>query len=98
MIDFRTLKTTRRDVRLISRIATRAQGLHLVDIGGGYPIDRLSLVMDLEATHAVCCPLRLNDLLDATDSDFVHDIVGIHSHLDRDTGELSGCFVPRYAD
>ena len=92
MIDFGTLKTTRRDVRLISRIATRAQGLHLGDI------DRLSLVMDLEATHAVCCPLRLNDLLNATDSDFVHDIVGIHSHLDRDTGELSGCFVPRYAD
>jgi len=52
--------------------------------------------MDLIATH-LTCPLRLNELLDARDSDFVHDIVGIERHLNRQTFKLENCFTPRYA-
>lgn len=52
--------------------------------------------MDLIATHLVC-PLRLNDLLDSDDTNFVHDIVGIERHLDRAAFKLLDCFRPRYA-
>ena len=52
--------------------------------------------MDLIATH-ITSPLRLNELLDAGDSDFVHDIAGIERHLDRQTFGLRDCFRPRFA-
>jgi hypothetical protein len=53
--------------------------------------------MDLEACHASGCPLDLRGLLDAADMDYWHDISGINQHLDRETGHLMNCFVPRYA-
>ena len=52
--------------------------------------------MDLMATH-LSCPLRLNDLLDAADADFVHDIAGIEVNLDRGLFFLRYGFRPRYA-
>lgn len=61
-------------------------------------IDRLSLEMDITATHANGNPLDLAGLLDAEPFDFAHDIAGIVRHLDRTTGALTDCFVPRYAD
>ena len=42
-------------------------------------------------------PLRLEELLEADDLDFIHDVFGIRRHLDVATGELRDCFVPRYA-
>lgn len=59
--------------------------------------DRLSLVMDMTATHANGCPLDFNRLLDFDQSSFLHDICGINAHIDRKTGALTGCFVPRCA-
>lgn len=59
-------------------------------------VDRLSLSMDIAATNATC-PLDGKKLLAFPDLDFAHDIVGIHHHLDRTTGELLNCFVPRCA-
>lgn len=53
--------------------------------------------MDLIACH-LTCPLRLNDFLDASDTDFVHDIAGINRHLDHATFELRDCFSPRFTD
>jgi hypothetical protein len=53
--------------------------------------------MDVVATHANGTPLRLADLLAADDFDFAHDVGGIRRHLDRTTGRLGGCFVPRFA-
>lgn len=61
------------------------------------PIDRLALDMDITAAHLNGCPLKLAELLEARDSDFLHDIAGIARHLDRKTGKLTDCFVPRYA-
>ena len=60
-------------------------------------IDRLSLTMDLTATHRNGCPLKLKKLLEAKPFDFSHDIYGIMRHLDRETGQLGDCFLPRYA-
>jgi hypothetical protein len=51
--------------------------------------------MDVLATH-LTKPLRLNELLDSRDMDFVHDIVGIERHLNRRTFTLSDGFSPRF--
>jgi hypothetical protein len=55
------------------------------------------LRMDIIATHLIC-PLRLQEMLDADDSNFVHDIAGIERHLNRRTFKLEDCFLPRFAD
>jgi hypothetical protein len=55
------------------------------------------LLMDLNATHSNGCPLKLQELLDAPDLDFFHDVAGITRHLDRKTGKLTNYFLPRYA-
>ena len=57
--------------------------------------DRISRIMDLDHVHNRW-PLRLDALLAAPDFDFLHDIGGIHRHMNRATGELGGCFVPRF--
>lgn len=54
------------------------------------------LHMDLLATHAKV-PLRLRAFRDARPFDFAHDVVGIYRHLNRETCELEGCFLPRFA-
>jgi hypothetical protein len=52
--------------------------------------------MDLIACH-LTCPLELDMMLDADDSNFIHDICGIERHLDRRTFELKDSFIPRFA-
>ena len=53
--------------------------------------------MDIVATHANGCPLDLAQLAIADDYTFMHDVQGIHRHIDRETGQLTDCFVPRTA-
>lgn len=60
-------------------------------------IDILSLGMDITACHCNGNPLRLSDLLNADDFDFLHDIFGITMHLNRETRKLENCFVPRFS-
>ena len=62
----------------------------------GHTLDVMSCNMDLTACHANGNPLRLQDLLDADDFNFSHDVFGISRHLDRETGKLEGFFSPRY--
>jgi hypothetical protein len=59
--------------------------------------DALDVHMDLCAVHLNGCPLRLGELLDADDFNFWHDIAGIRRHLNRETGELVNCFLPRFS-
>jgi hypothetical protein len=70
------------------QIAERAiadRKAHGMKVSRGAQVD---IEMDLEATHANGCPLRLADLLAADDFNFWHDVSGIARHLDRTTGEL----------
>lgn len=83
---------TRADSTLLAEIVNRA--LPPDDKNGE---ERLNLHMDLTATHANGTPLRLAELLAAPNFDFWHDIRGIRRHIDRKTGKLGGCFVPRCA-
>ena len=81
---------------------TKEERLTIVDIAKRavkqFPeLDFLDTQMDICATHANGCTLRLKDLLDADDFNFGHDIIGIYNHIDRETGKLVNCFLPRFS-
>lgn len=74
----------------ISAVVDRAEKLGII----GESYKRMTAMMDL---MSVVCPMRWVDLVQADDFNFAHDVVGIANHLDRDTGELKDCFLPRFA-
>ena len=80
---------------LIHKIANRA--LELAEKAGVAGYEKQTLMMDLEACHCNGCPLELEKLLAARDGDFGHDVFGIARKMNRETGELTDCFLPRYA-
>lgn len=89
------------DVALIDEIVDRFdkdQKEYYEPYGGGYyePYGKLELQMDITAAHNKC-RLNLAQLLKANEPDFAHDVFGIVRHLDRNTGELLDCFIPRCA-
>jgi hypothetical protein len=92
------------DAELIEKIVTRAfKELYTVPAADWRRVlresqpSKLHVLMDLTAVHANGNPLYLRELLNAPPFDFAHDIYGIRRHLDRETGELTNCFVPRYS-
>jgi hypothetical protein len=82
---------TAAETDLILQIVDRAVAL------GAQPSARLSLTMDVTACHCNGTPLDFPKLLAAPDADFSHDLCGISRHIDRTTGQLGGCFLPRCA-
>lgn len=86
MISF---KTTNEEFDLIVRIADRASAKT--------GIDYRTILMDLTACHANGTRLQLSELLTADEFNFSHDVCGIYSHIDRETGKLKDCFIPRFA-
>ena len=86
--------TNKEDMELESQIAKRA-----VAMAEGYsiPYDQMTAVMDIDACHCNGNPLRLQELLGADDFNFAHDVFGIRANLNRTTGQLDNCFVPRYS-
>lgn len=87
-------KLTEKEYRQISAIAGRA--ISIIERSTGTKIDHVDLQMDLEFCHQHT-PLDFLKMLDADDFDLVHDVLGIRQHLNRETGELENCFVPRMA-
>lgn len=79
---------------IINRIANRAVAM-AADAGAQY--DKLSATMDITACHCNGCELDLAKLEAAPDSDFGHDVFGIRRHINRRTGKLGDCFLPRCA-
>lgn len=67
-----------------------------VPLPTGY--ERINLIMELTAADGVNgnAPLDWDRLLTADDFNFMHDLSGICRHINRDTGELENCFVPRF--
>jgi hypothetical protein len=85
---------TKEDAEKIAKIVNRACDLYKAYMG--QPIgDKLSLDMDITAAHLNGCPLDLDKLLAFPDFDFSHDVFGIQRHIDRKTGTLGDCFLPR---
>lgn len=86
---------TKAEIITIGKIAHRAVKM-ADDAGIGYEYQ--DAMMDIEATHCNGCKLKLDVLLEADDFNFAHDVFGIRSHIDRETGELTGHFLPRTAE
>lgn len=80
--------TTKKDTELITKIAQRA-----VRVNSDY--DFMDASMDVTAVHLNDCKLDLKKLLGFDDFNFAHDVFGINRHLDRETGKLMNCFLPR---
>jgi hypothetical protein len=87
---FSTINITDKDIDLICQIADRACNQFNIN-------DKLNLEMDIIAIHANDVGLRLTELLKADDFNFAHDIFGITSNINRETGKLENCFLPRFS-
>lgn len=60
--------------------------------------DPMSFAMDISAAASKVNGndgFSISALKDADDGTFIHDIVGIHNHINRRTGKLENCFLPR---
>lgn len=88
------MDVTKEEMELIDKIVCRLEQLHAHH---DLEFDRFAFGMDLVATHKNGCPLDLSRLLAAPNFDFSHDCAGISRHLNRKTGQLEGCFSPRYS-
>ena len=88
-------KCTKEETELAIQIAKRAVAIadEITSIYTGHTT--MTIAMDIEAVHS-SNPLRLQELLDADDTSFAHDVFGIGRHINRTTGELENGFVPRY--
>ena len=89
-----SFKASKEDAAIIERIAERA---FKFAEDAEIPADKLDFLMDVTAAHCNGCPLDLDRLLAGPDSDFTDDVFGIRRHLNRESGELEDCFLPRYA-
>jgi hypothetical protein len=76
------------DISEVALIAKRAEGY-------GVKRERVALLMDIQAVQGSSTPMNLVTLMSSSKADFLHDITGIIAHLDRQTGELMDCFLPR---
>lgn len=77
---------------LITRIAERA---YVLAKKNSIQYSKIEASMDVTACHVNHQALALDRLLSADDFNFAHDVFGIRRHLDRKTGALLDCFVPR---
>ena len=76
--------------KIAKRAAKMAKGINVT-------YKQIDAMMDIDACHSNGCPLRLQELLEADDTNFAHDVFGIRAHIDRTTGKLQNCFDPRYS-
>jgi hypothetical protein len=92
----------RQDLTTIHAIADRAVALYL-RLGlleARNKFARYGIAHELMTVHGEIVPLRLAEMLAADDSNFAHDIGGIHRHLDdaATPPRLRDCFLPRFAN
>lgn len=73
------------------KIAQRAEGM------GIYKGERINLLMDIENADKAF-NLRLEELLNTDDANFVHDVIGIVNNIDRSNPTDFNFFVPRFAE
>ena len=89
------------DNKIIAAIADRAVKLYE---RVGHKRMREAIMLELRVCHEMVVPLRLQDLLDADDMNFSHDIGGIAANLrlgvdaKGSKARLENCFLPRFAD
>lgn len=88
-------------LELAGKIAKRV-GKEVAEIqeeeGKTIPFDEGATAMNIVAVHISGCRLDLLGLLEARSFDLFHDVFGIGVHLNKETGQLENCFLPRYAE
>lgn len=87
MIKWNEFKTTKKDYQTITAIIKRALKQML-------NVEPNKLSMDLECAYNDV-GMDLNKLLASDTGDFLHDVSGIQNFIDRETGKLTNCFLPR---
>ena len=87
-------KVSKSEMTTINEISRRAVAM-AQELGHDIPI--MDFHMDITACHANGCPLKLSELASAPQFDFAHDVFGIRRHINRETGQLEDCFLPRYS-
>ena len=88
---------TEREANLIFDIATRFLKL-MTDAGCAGSDTHTQAEMSVRACHLNGHPLKLVRLLhEADDFNLMHDVGGIHRHINKDGAALENCFLPRYA-
>ena len=85
-----SFKAASDQIAVVKKISERAQKL-------GDPRDSMDIEMDVLATSANGCPIDFEKLLGFDDFSFAHDVAGIAKNLNRSTGTLENCFLPRSA-
>lgn len=70
--------------------------LDRADTEGLIVFDRMSLFMDLEETDKKF-NLRFEDLLNASNPDFIHEICGIQGNFNRIAKKMGNLFIPRFS-
>jgi hypothetical protein len=90
---------TKDELKTITEIVERARNMGYVRgrKSRDHWSEPLTMIMDLEACHSNGCPLDFERWLKADDFNFAHDVAGIARHMDRETGQLTDCFLPRFA-
>jgi len=81
---------TTKEMEIIEAIVDRA-----IKLDALCSISKSTLAMDITACHANGNPLNLIELLNANNGNFCHDIYGINRYINRETGKLQDCFLPR---
>jgi hypothetical protein len=62
----------------------------------GHYYDTDEIAFTVYASHKKI-PLRLQELLEADDGNFAHDVFGIMRHFNVLNEKMRDCFVPRFA-
>lgn len=86
-----SFKATKDDYLLIDAIVARA-----VADGVIQKRHSMNVNMDLNACHSNGCPMDFKALFGSDPGNFAHDVCGITRHIDRRTGQLQDCFLPRF--
>ena len=56
-------------------------------------IAKINFLLDLSTVNV---NVDWENLLNSADHNFLHDVCGINKHLDRETGELKNCLLPKF--
>ena len=89
-------KINKDDSAIAHKVADRAVKLIKELRGVNTHVDKCPMIMDIEAAH-IAQPLKLQELLDADNANFGHDVFGISRYIDRETGKMTDCFLPRFS-
>lgn len=90
-------KVSPESLDLIAKVADRFQEMEeFAGVTRRARRERFGIIMDFCANQNSSTPVDLAALLKADNREFVHDAFGIARHINRETGELMDCFLPRF--